>query len=418
MAIRARWRNRQMTDKRLPLTLELPMTFEANVYPSPEGGEGVTVTGEGHWTLVFEPTRDEGIAQVRIEDIEVRLSPSRLPFDLDRDGRPEWLELEGLHLDSGDFDLEASRGEYYFEEGHIALHIVFTLRPEALGPLAEGVEMEPIRFELDERGWLDLETRSFQTHCQFWSVPGGPFAGLTLMGGQGEGTIGPCYATMDLGVWVASKAKLGIPAGQAPSQVWICPRTPIALVWESKSAGTWHVDILPSLGTVLATGSQRFPDPLLPALKPVAKTTVYTAKTSGGKCIAAQDTAMVKVVTPGEIISQTADYWPEFGYWSAELPDCTYDANIQVSEIIIDTVNKNSVTHPKWRVDHIYGGKPTGTEMPLLNDWTPVAAPHPLPGEYRFGPRLAKGAGLPVGEEGRKVFFRLKVACTASENKE
>jgi hypothetical protein len=407
-----------MSDTRLPLTLELPMTFEAHVYPSPEGGEGVTVTGEGHWTLAFEPTSDEGIAQVRIQDIEVMLSPSRLSFDLDRDGRPESLELEGLRLDSRDFDLEASRGEYYLEEGHVALHIVFTLRPEALGPLAKGVEMEPIRFELDERGWLDLESRRFQTHCQLWSVPGGPFAGLTLTGGQGlpTGTIGPCTNSLELGVWIAGWAKLYLPATKAPNQVWICPGTPIALRWDSwvSGVGACHVYIQPGVGAVNLTGSQTIPDPSKPALKAVTQTAIFFAMTKGGSCAPGQDVVAVYVMNRGDEIALHAFYYPEFNYWSAQPPDYAYDANLEVGEIIIDKGASGSVTHTRWHVDHIYGGKATGTEIPALGNWTPVAAPHPLPGEYRFTPRPV-GAKLPAGEEGRVVYFRLKVGSSATK---
>jgi hypothetical protein len=237
------------------------------------------------------------------------------------------------------------------------------------------------------------------------------------MGHQGCGEIGPaqCYATVAIGVAVlsAGPAAVDIPPGQAPKEVWICPRTPIVLLWESSNAD--NVDIQPDLGLQPPSGYQVIPDLASPNTdlhRPITNNKVYTADTKGGGCVAAHDQVSVNVVEDGDEIPQSATYNREFGYWVANLPDHTYDRNIQVEAVIIDTGKPDSITHPSWRHDHIYAGEPpVGTVIPSTNTWTSTSSTFSLPGEHRFTPE-PPGTALSSGEQQRVLYFRLRVKCS------
>lgn len=403
---------KMQSQRALPLTLELPMSLRAFVYPTPEGGRGVTARGSGYWTLRFEPTRNKNLAHVLIQDIAVSLDPLRIPFDIDRDGMLECLEVEGLQLSARDFDLKRSGGEYDLRTGYITLNLFFAVRPDFLPLPPKRGAAKAIPFEIKERGWLDFATGNFKTDAGSWTVPDGPLAGLSIVADQ-TGEIGreECYATMTLGVGIYTASLMGTPPSKAPKKIWICPGTLIVLLWESTNSGTYQVDIQPQLGTCKASGSQTIPDASNSALKAIQKNQTFTADTTGGVCVAAHDEVNVYVVSEGDEVAQTATYEPEYKFWTAQLPDHTYDKKIRVAQVIIDSGKADSITHPRWRVDHIYSSTPTGTEIPALNNWTLASKSHTLPGEYRFTPRLASGQSLPSGEQNRKVYFRLRVGC-------
>ncbi|MBI4672125.1 MAG: hypothetical protein HY741_10725 [Chloroflexi bacterium] len=393
--------------KDLPLTLELPMNLRALVYPTPEGGRGVIARGSGFWTLRFEATRDKNIARVRIKDISVALDPLFIPFDIDRDGMLECIEVDDLRLTARDFDLRRSGGEYDFRTGYITLNIRLVVRPDFL-PQYKEFAAQPIPFQFQERGWLDLTSGRFKTDAGTWTIPDGPLAGLSIVGDQFTTEI-PCSATLSLGVGLKTSSFYGKSAKQAPKKVWKCAKTPIILLWQATNCT--QVDIQPLLGVKNLTGYQELPDISNPTLKdPVMKSTAFTGETQG-ECDSVTDEVNVYVVGEGEEISQTATYEPEYKFWTAQLPDHTYDQNIKVSQIIIDSGKSDSITHPRWRVDHVFSGAATGTEIPALNNWTNLSKVHALPGEYRFTPRLASGSKLPSGEEKRIIYFRLKGGC-------
>lgn len=394
--------------RNLPLTLHLPMSIRALVYPAPEGGRGVTVRGSGEWTLIFEPTRDDNRARVRIGHICIRLPGTRIPFDIDHDGVLECLEIDGLTLTSEDFDLTKSGGEYDLQTGYLTLKIFAAMRPNFLSP---SIEPQTIPFEIRERGWLDLSTGQYKTDAGTWTLRDGPLAGLTIVGDQ-SGTVGngECYATMTLGVGIQTPALYGMSAKDASKSVWICPRTPIVLLWEATKCG--NVEINPLIGTRNIKDSQTIPS-VSPALKAIEQPIRFTADTRGGDCVSAHDEASIYVVAEGDEIAQTAVYQPEYKFWTAQLPEHTYDKNIRVTDVIIDSGQPDSITHPRWRLDHIFSGTPTGTEIPALNNWTKNSSAHALPGEYRFTPRVAAGTTLPAGEQARILYFRLRVTCKA-----
>lgn len=397
-------------DRELPLTLQLPMPFEAAVYSSPEG-RGITVEGRGSVTLTFEPTPDPSIAHVVIEDIWVRLSPTRIPFDIDRDGQLEHIELEGLELTADAFDLGRSGGEYNLESGDISLTFVFFLTPDKLGPIGERIGPEPIHFEIAERGWFDLETGNFRTHSNLFTIPEGPFEGLSILGGQGCADIDSCYATVYLGVGLAY-APPSIWDG--PPQNWrteayICPNDPIRLAWDSTNAG--NVYIGPTVGTYGPKGSQAIPDPIK-KLDPILNTTSFWAQTrneTGGCSRSGKAVADIYVLKKGDEISQDATCQPEYPRWVTKLPDHCYSRSILVEEVTILS-KPGGITHDLWRLDHQYQGKWVGTKDLRLGTPTLTSAVHPLPGEYIFTPDESYSK-LPPSDMQRRLYFRLKVKC-------
>lgn len=409
---------------KLPLTLKLPMPFKAHVYPSPNGGRGATVKGKGRITLVFEATDDPNIAKVRIEDIWLKLQPSRIAFDIDHDGELECIEIPAWKLGTQHFDLESSCGQYNLKSKHISLNLIFSLDKKELHPLVAGVaglDAKPVRFEIVERGWLDLETGTASTHSRPFTIPEGPFAGLTIMGGQFDEQ---CDANVTLGVVVApaGEAVPDIPPGQAPEEIWICPNTPIVLLWNSSNAD--NVEISPDLGVRDPSGYQRIPGttPDGDTLSAIDRNLEYIA-TTRGSCNSASDRVSVHVVIGTEEIPQIAEYNDFYGYWNCNLPSHTYDESILVDEIIIDTVNPSdgtvrtdSISHTRWRMDHVYSTlAPTGTTIPSLDTWHNTAASFPIPGSYRFTP-IDPTTGDPLDqfsddEKKLKVYFRLKAHC-------
>lgn len=392
------------------------MPFSALVYPSSEGGRGASVTGLGHLALLLEPRADSQHLAVRIEDIALKLDPARIPFDIDRDGRLECLELEGIALGPEDFDLEKSGGRYDPKSGALAVSFVFTLHPRTLKLLGADPGLSPLRFEVREQGWLDVERGIFATHSAQLVVPDGPLAGLTVLGGQGEGTInGGCSASVALGVAVlsAGPAAIDIPAGQAPTEVWICPRASVVLLWDSSNCD--NVDIQPDLGVRPTSGHQVIPDPAstnADLRRAIDRNTVYTADTVGGGCYPAHDQVKINVVEDGDEVPQSASYNREFNYWVAYLPDHTYDHSSKVDQVIVDTTKADSVTHPSWRLDHLRAGEaPVGTTIPAVNAWANTPAAFSLPGEYRFTPQ-PPGVAVPSGDQQKTLYFRLKLRCS------
>jgi hypothetical protein len=393
--------------EKLPLTRRFPMSLEAFVYPSPESGMGTTVHGWGYFTLSFEETKDPKIALVSLEDIYLKLPPTRLPFDIDRDGLLECIDLQGFKLDVEAFDLEESGGEYNLESGHIDITFVMSIDPGTFLPHGKELDPEPMRFEVKEQGWIDIPTGRFTTHSHIMTVQEGALAGLTILGGQWARGEARCEATVTLGVLVVNtpSASLDVPPEQAPKEVWICPKTPIMLLWDSTNADS--IVISPDVGLKGTSGSQQIPDATV-GLLPIDRNTIYTADTNAAPgCTAASDKVTINVIQGGEEIFQTATYVTDFGYWSAYLPSHTYDQQILVDQIIIDS-RPDGIVHPSWRLDHIFApDPPVGTVIPALNNWTPAATEFRLPGEYRFTPT----GPSPTSDQRRPLYFRLRVKC-------
>ncbi|GIK43818.1 MAG: hypothetical protein BroJett011_76510 [Chloroflexota bacterium] len=419
---------------KLPLTRRFPMPFSGIVYPSPQASRGVTVRGQGHFTLTFEPTKDANIAQVRFEDFFAKLDPCRIPFDIDGDGMLECLELDRLQFGKEAVDLDKSGGEYNLENKHIRLELVFTIGQETLGGLGTKPGLRsilPVPFELVEQGWLDLETGHYITHSSIYTIPSGPFAGLTLMGDWPPPQaylVDPCPSLL-LGVSIAeftSRCSYIVPPpSMASKQIWICPSTPIVLTWEAENVE--YVEISPSLGRRLSHGHQ-----LIPELNPeecegevllspelglaIERSTTYMADTVAGECGPEReqhDQVEVIVVNEEKESSQTAEFRRAgySGIWFAELYPNTYDENLKVNGVIIDSGQPHSVTHPSWRLDHIFPGEdPAHVDIESLNTWASAEFLFSLPGEYRFTP-MPVGTSLPSGEEELTLYFRLKIAC-------
>jgi hypothetical protein len=398
-------------------TLTIP--FRAAVYPTPRSGAGNLVSGRGMWTLNFTPTAEANHLKITFNQLWFRFDPSsRLEFDIDGDGDLEFIDLGNFTVTSDEFNMENSGGEVNMDTGEAHLHLDFTITPSSLSQLANLKNLDPIRFTLDENGHIDQECGIFETHSQLWTVPEGTFAGMTIINCMHlliPYETQPC-ATVVIGVNVlsGSPSAYDIPAGQAPKEVWICPRTLINLLWDSTNKGTWTVRISPILGDQNPKGHQFIPDTksAIPEIqKSITQSKTFVARTVGGDYYPAEDSVTINVVNNGDEISQTAMYDAELHYWKAFLPDHTYDRNIRVSEVIIDSGMADSITWPGWRVDHTYGAeKPVNTQVQALNQWVNVNPVHSLAGEYTFRPQPS-GSTLPAGEQQRVVYFRLRLGC-------
>ena len=400
-------------------TYTLILPFRAAVYPHPGPGAGNLVSGRGQWTLIFTPAQPGGRYRIAFDQLYFKFDPSsRLEFDIDGDGDLELIDLGGFTVSSDDFNMENSGGEVDLATGTAHLHLDFCVEPHSLPQFAHLKDLAPIRFTLDENGHIDLERGSFEAHSQLWTLTEGTFAGLTIINCMDKlipYTASPC-ATVAIGVNIlsGSTSAYDIPAGQAPREVWICPGTKVKLVWDSTNQGTWTVRISPILGDQNPSGSQIIPDSLsgIPELqKPITQSKTFVALTVGGNYLPAKDSVTINVISSGDEISQTAEYDAELHYWKATLPDHTYDRNIRVSQVIVDSGMADSVTWPGWRIDHTYASeKPVNTQVQALNTWENVKPSHSLPGEYTFRPQPS-GSALPAGEEQRVVYFRLKLGC-------
>lgn len=299
--------------------------------------------------------------------------------------------------------------------GDVEFRLVFGVSPAEIEGLEGRVDGERIRFALTERGRFDLAAGRYRSTSDLLTVPDGPFQGLTI-----TNCIDKIFAyesttyttTVALGVWVLGgpfAPSKDVPPGQAPKEVWICPGTPIELVWGSTGADGVEID--PDVGEVATDGRQTIPDPtsLNRRLHQARQhSTTYVAVTT--PLGAAEDHVTVNVIGPGgEEFPQKATYVDGSRYWVAQLPPHTYDPRIKVHAVVIDSGRSDSVTHPSWRVDHLYSGQgPVGTPIPSLNQRTLTGDIHPLPGEYRFTP-MPPGVSLPTGEQKRHVYFRLFV---------
>lgn len=394
-----------MKHTKIPEKLTLPMPFNAFVYPNAGTARGTRISGNGVVTLRFEPMGENEPLAVRFEDLDVTLHPCRIPFDLDGDGVLECLDIPAARFGAEMFDLAASHGRFDPETRALDLTVVVVLSARALG----GITGEEVRFEIVEHGTLDLDSVRFDTRAAPFAITSGPLKGMTFV--NCTGTVGnvPCYAALAFGVVVANGSfPAGATAGQAPGKVWIAPNTPVRLLWEATGAS--QVEIRPEIGRKPLVGSQMLPD-VLAQLRPVTRDAVYHAATIGGECIEAEQLVEIAVCVDGQELAQTAPYNDPLGIWNAQLPAHTYDPNILIKEVMIDTHHGDAVQFLHWRLDHIPPGTglPTGTVIAAPNQWTSVAAAHVLPGEYRFTPQL-EGAAYPEKDRNRKIYFRLKVS--------
>lgn len=400
-------------------TQRVTLPFKAAVYPNTEPGAGTLVSGRGLWTLAFTPLEQSGRLKITFDQMWFKFDPSsRLEFDMDGDGLLELIDLGGFVVTSDEFNMENSGGEVDLATGQAHLHLDFTVEPEMITELTGIKRPGAVRFTLDETGHIDLERGLFETHSQLWTVPEGTFKGMTILNCMDK--LLPYkampYATVAIGVNVlsGSPSNYDIPAGQAPREVWICPGTKVKLVWTSTNQGTWTVCIKPILGDQNPNDSQYIPDAKsgnVQLQKAISRSVTFVAETVGGDYLPAKDDVTINVISSGDEISQTAAYDAEQHYWKASLPDHTYDRNIRVVQVIIDSGAADSVTWPGWRIDHTYGSeKPVNTQVASPNQWTNVGASHSLPGEYTF--RLSpSGTALPAGEDKRVIYFRLKLGC-------
>lgn len=401
----------------LPYTLEMTLPFRVIVYPSTRDGQGDAVRGRGSWKIRLDPTGKTDVAHLHFIGLWAQLNPgSVLHYDLDGDGFLEALDISGINLSPDNLDLRQCGGELNLRTGEVTLHLFLRIDLAQIPELERRGKLPPLVIDITEQGIFDLKNGKFSAHSIPFTFSEGPLPGVTVLNCVNDDP--PCYSTIAMGVNVlsGSPTSYDVPLGSAPKEVWICPETPILLLWSSTNKGTWSVDINPFPGSVAASGKQKIPDTSSsnPKLqKALSQSTSFTGTVIGGDCRGTKTDVTVNVIDGGEQFSQSASYNPE-RYWSAYLPDYTYDRNIMVSKIMIALGQSDSVTHPSWRVDHIYSNQPpVGTTIAALNTWTNVAKKHALPGEYRFTP-MPYGTKLPQGEEKRVLYFILEVTkCTA-----
>jgi len=397
-----------------PFTRQYPMPLGAYVYPSPEGGVGVRVRGSGNITMTFEKPDDPGKARVKVEDIFISLPFIQIPFDIDRDGFKECIELHSFEFGSEVFNLDECGGELNLETGEIFLNFQLSIPADLLQPLSEKADIgKGLRINVKERGYFNPVTGEGQTFSELYTVQDGPFEGLTIMGDQfGE----DCKASLAMGAWLltpASSPPSGLNAYQANKNVYKHKNTPVMLLWQSSSAGSWQVEIKPDLGTVQQTGFQKIPD--LSSLntklhRSIDRDITYDGSVVGGVCGPAFDKVDINVKKGDEYVQQTATFRDQMGAkWYTRLDADQYDQNLKIYKVIIDTGKPDSVQHPDWHLDHKFPGDPqSGTNIPSLNNWTFTSGQFSLPGDYFFKP-MPQGVSLPGAEYQRVLYFRLLI---------
>lgn len=150
----------------------------------------------------------------------------------------------------------------------------------------------------------------------------------------------------------------------------------------------------------------------------IDRDTVFTATASGAKCSGKTTSEVYINIYTDQIdntISQSATYRSGTPYWSASLPDYTYDQSGQVEAVIIDS-RTGYIDYPTWHLDHIPGaghqGQPTGMEIRAMNNWTTTPASFPVPGEYQF--TLEGGEATLEDLQRLDLSFRLRIRCSGS----
>jgi hypothetical protein len=325
-----------------------------------------------------------------------------VPFDIDRDGQLELIEVPALDLGSA-FDLDASQGSYNPETHDFILQLHVLLDERTLGRRLIEVVGGPLRFEIIERGKFDVSSGRCRLTAEPFGVKDGPLSGLTFSNPPGTRD---CFYTLGFGVVVRNNNAwpAGAPAGNAPSNIWIWPNTEVMLVWDSNAL---QVDIKPAIGVKGSSGQQVLPD-YSEKLSPVDRTVVYVCSTVGEECKPAMKVVQIDVVSGGQEIPQSAPYNDSAGFHNTFLPPHTYDPNILIDSVRIDTGNPDSVLHLRWRLDYIGGTGQVGTVIPSVGTWYRTSGEHPMPGEYRFTP-VVDGGAYPAGDRNKIVYFTLKV---------
>ena len=192
----------------------------------------VRMYGGGYF--LFEPTEQNDVLSVKIEEISLRVIPFTFAFDIDGDGLLESFEIRELNL-SEFVDLDATTGLLNVESGEFQLEWVFQVTPTMI-PFLNEIPLlnEPMTIHVPDRGYLDPETGEFEIHRGVFEIDAAPLRGM-LIRGSGEGCVGG--HTLELGVAMAGMSDpcsaLFEPGVELNKKVWACPRDSIIFCWQS-----------------------------------------------------------------------------------------------------------------------------------------------------------------------------------------
>lgn len=375
----------------LPFSRKFPLHAEAAIYP-PQGARvhrATILEGNGYWVLSFEPTKETNIATVKLEDIVLKFLPFSYIFDIDSDGQMEYIEVGKFVVGLKDFDLDATKGTFNMETGEFSMILGISLSPKTV-PLLKELGIGPLRFSVTEWGMIDLETDMFKTHAGVFTVPEGPFAGMTVRAGQGPPKeVEVCVTVLrsSIKLWVNClvppvDVELIEKSPPENNEITICPGDPILLSWYS-SDDVINVKLAPGItGLFPGSGNHPLPGPDVD--------TVYEATTVRNGYTEEKDTAIVHIFDPSVPIQFTAT--PDHGSrkWSIEVPPASWSSNIRATKLRIKRPGEpgygSCFDWPKFFVEHWSPGEATPHIVEASITFTDVPGMFPVAGTWDFWP--------------------------------
>lgn len=318
--------------RELPAEVTYRMTLDPPIAVYPPGSHIPTmIRGDGSMTLAYDRTKEPGMLSVCVKDLDLRILPFGFPLDIDGDGHREHLELPALRIGPEFLDLEGSTGTLDLRSGNLDLDFAFEISAKDL-PILERLELDEVRFTVQDRGVQDLRNGTFALHCGVLEFASGPLAGYVMRaGGTGEISTGP-PSTVDLKIGIVHSADTScrdIPDGQ--DRVVICPGDRVLLCWRS-SQDVASVDLAPGVGTGLpATGELVVTPPAPGPGDP--REVIYRITTNGGNDPGTEDTVTV-VFYQGQMLGPyQAAPDRSTNSWSLNIPLSSISGRIEVQQI-------------------------------------------------------------------------------------
>lgn len=282
------------------------------------GGQDLTITGAGNLDLAFTPTDDPYLMTVRLRHVDLRIQAFEFPLEGE-----ESLTVEGLSVDSSDFDSEISGGTLNSRTHEVSLRFAFSLDPEKIPALDQLGIRAPVRFEVTEHGRIDLEQGTLETRSEQFTVGHGPLRTLSISGDQ----FSHCETQARLCVAISEDAAERA-SDICQKEAWICPGQIVYLYWEVRVAD--HATIKGVGDLTLTSGGGGGVVRAQPTTDTDYK---LTATGAGDNMCERTDTVTVRVVEPGHTRTLTAAPNPETGVWSVDIAKETTSPDIMLTSI-------------------------------------------------------------------------------------
>jgi hypothetical protein len=314
-----------------------PVTFEANLGGSVKGGRVLLpLQGDGKLSFFFAATHDPDVLAVYVEDVALLLRP----FSVKMPGHQEPVEIPQTFLGRHVFDLNACHGLLHPKTHQLTLNLSLTLTHEVFPQLAMGGVEAPVSIRIVEKGHLDFEKETIETHATSFDVSGGLMHALVVHPGtrdersalQFRNSFGPPNdSSMKAEGVVGATDEGGCFEHGAPA-ILVCPGHAVTLCWRSSGKSPNFSTPVQTPKNISSKGSF--------TVNPTVSTKFHfdvesTQNSKSGKPYHSSADVDVQVVTQGMVWPMTFSANSATGLWEQNISKFQVDPNIMVDTMII-----------------------------------------------------------------------------------